>query len=101
MEMMWPMPNQIRSFPNGCEIANITQKIDRVWRFSSGSSGCQYWEYDQHRNWEASTLHEAKYIFKDFTAIDTHFIEELIRIKNKIQNKKKIRLYVTHNNLEF
>jgi beta-phosphoglucomutase len=29
-------------------------------------------EYDQHRNWEASTLHEAKYIFKDFTAIDTH-----------------------------
>jgi beta-phosphoglucomutase len=28
---------------------------------------------------EASTLHEAKYIFKDFTAIDTHFIEELIK----------------------
>jgi beta-phosphoglucomutase len=27
----------------------------------------------------ASTLHEAKYIFKDFTAIDTHFIEELIK----------------------
>lgn len=28
---------------------------------------------------EATTLHEAKYIFKDFTAIDTQFIEELIR----------------------
>lgn len=28
---------------------------------------------------EANTLHEAKYIFKDFTAIDTNFIEELIR----------------------
>lgn len=28
---------------------------------------------------EANTLHEAKYIFKDFTAIDTTFIEELIR----------------------
>ena len=28
---------------------------------------------------EASNLHEAKYIFKDFTAIDTNFIEELIR----------------------
>lgn len=28
---------------------------------------------------EANTLHEAKYIFKDFTAIDTHFIEELIK----------------------
>ncbi|MGO4905691.1 beta-phosphoglucomutase [Flavobacterium sp. W20_MBD1_R3] len=27
---------------------------------------------------EASTLHEAKYIFKDFTAINTQFIEELI-----------------------
>jgi beta-phosphoglucomutase len=28
---------------------------------------------------EATTLHEAKYIFNDFTAIDTHFIEELIK----------------------
>ncbi|SFE89536.1 beta-phosphoglucomutase [Flavobacterium xueshanense] len=28
---------------------------------------------------DASTLHEAKHIFKDFTAIDTHFIEELIK----------------------
>jgi beta-phosphoglucomutase len=28
---------------------------------------------------EATTLYEAKYIFKDFTAIDTQFIEELIR----------------------
>lgn len=28
---------------------------------------------------EVNTLHEAKYIFKDFTAIDTNFIEELIR----------------------
>jgi beta-phosphoglucomutase len=28
---------------------------------------------------EANTLHEAKYIFNDFTAIDTHFIEELIK----------------------
>jgi beta-phosphoglucomutase len=28
---------------------------------------------------EASILHEAKYIFKDFTEIDTDFIEELIR----------------------
>ncbi|MBG6062210.1 beta-phosphoglucomutase [Flavobacterium sp. CG_9.1] len=28
---------------------------------------------------EASTLHEAKYIFTDFTAIDTAFIEELIK----------------------
>jgi len=28
---------------------------------------------------EGSILHEAKYIFKDFTAIDTDFIEELIR----------------------
>jgi len=28
---------------------------------------------------DASILHEAKYIFKDFTAIDTLFIEELIR----------------------
>ena len=28
---------------------------------------------------DANTLHEAKYIFKDFTAIDTNFIEELIR----------------------
>ncbi|MBG6187116.1 beta-phosphoglucomutase [Flavobacterium sp. CAN_S2] len=28
---------------------------------------------------EANTLHEAKYIFKDFTAIDTNFIEEIIR----------------------
>lgn len=28
---------------------------------------------------EAKTLHEAKYIFNDFTAIDTHFIEELIK----------------------
>ena len=28
---------------------------------------------------EASTLHEAKYIFNDFTAIDTRFIAELIR----------------------
>lgn len=28
---------------------------------------------------EASTLHEAKYLFKDFTAIDTNFIKELIR----------------------
>ena len=28
---------------------------------------------------EASTLHEAKYTFKDFTAIDIHFIEELIK----------------------
>ncbi|RTZ00767.1 beta-phosphoglucomutase [Flavobacterium sp. RSP49] len=27
---------------------------------------------------EATTLHEAKYIFNDFTAIDTQFIEELI-----------------------
>jgi beta-phosphoglucomutase len=27
---------------------------------------------------EASVLHEAKYIFKDFTAIDTSFIEKLI-----------------------
>jgi beta-phosphoglucomutase len=26
-----------------------------------------------------SILHEAKHIFKDFTAIDTHFIEELIK----------------------
>lgn len=28
---------------------------------------------------EATTLHEAKYIFNDFTAIDTNFIEELIK----------------------
>ncbi|SDG93677.1 beta-phosphoglucomutase [Flavobacterium omnivorum] len=28
---------------------------------------------------EASTLHEAKYIFTDFTAIDTAFIEKLIK----------------------
>ena len=28
---------------------------------------------------EATTLHEAQYIFSDFTAIDTQFIEELIR----------------------
>lgn len=28
---------------------------------------------------EANTLHEAKYIFNDFTAIDTNFIEELIK----------------------
>jgi beta-phosphoglucomutase len=28
---------------------------------------------------EATILHEAKYIFKDFTAIDIQFIEELIR----------------------
>ena len=28
---------------------------------------------------EAKTLHEAKYIFNDFTVIDTHFIEELIK----------------------
>ncbi|RKS94521.1 beta-phosphoglucomutase [Flavobacterium limicola] len=28
---------------------------------------------------EANTLHEAKYIFNDFTTIDTHFIEELIK----------------------
>lgn len=28
---------------------------------------------------ETTTLHEAKYIFSDFTAIDTQFIEELIR----------------------
>lgn len=28
---------------------------------------------------EATTLYEAKYIFKDFTAIDTQFIKELIR----------------------
>ena len=28
---------------------------------------------------DANTLHEAKHIFKDFTAIDTHFIEELIK----------------------
>ena len=28
---------------------------------------------------DASTLHEAKHIFNDFTAIDTHFIEELIK----------------------
>lgn len=28
---------------------------------------------------EASTLHEAKYIFTDFTAIDTAFIQELIK----------------------
>jgi beta-phosphoglucomutase len=28
---------------------------------------------------EASTLHEAKYIFTDFTAIDTSFIEKLIK----------------------
>lgn len=28
---------------------------------------------------DPSTLHEAKHIFKDFTAIDTHFIEELIK----------------------
>lgn len=28
---------------------------------------------------EAGILHEAKYIFKDFTAIDTNFIEDLIK----------------------
>ena len=28
---------------------------------------------------ETKTLHEAKYIFNDFTVIDTHFIEELIK----------------------
>ena len=28
---------------------------------------------------EATVLHEAKYIFKDFTAIDTNFIEDLIK----------------------
>jgi hypothetical protein len=71
--------------------------------FEDSVAGVQaYWEYDQHRNWEASTLHEAKYIFKDFTAIDTHFIEELIKEKKtRFKKNKKKKSYWCDTKLYF
>jgi beta-phosphoglucomutase len=72
------MPNQIRSFLNGCEIAKHYPENSIV--FEDSVVGVQAANIGNMTSIGiASTLHEAKYIFKDFTAIDTHFIEELIK----------------------
>jgi hypothetical protein len=64
------MPNQIGSFLNGCKITKHYQKIQSFLKI-------QWREFKLQNDQisigiEASTLHEAKYIFKDFTEIDTH-----------------------------
>jgi beta-phosphoglucomutase len=63
------MPNQIGSFLNGCKIAKHYPENSIV--FEDSVAGVQAANGNMTSiGGEASTLHEAKYIFKDFT-IDT------------------------------
>jgi beta-phosphoglucomutase len=72
------MPNQIRSFPNGCEIKHYPENSivfeDSVVGVQAANIGNM-----TSIGIEKHLRCMKQYIFKDFTAIDTHFIEELIK----------------------